>query len=456
MSDKKEAAARPLSFAIPKMPVIGAVLMYPLAYLYIRGVAFPAWYPGWGMPAFAVLFILYTELSARAARRTAAKETPLWAGCWLALSIALPLFGYQPEPLGLWQDAVWYLFAVWYVLARCGMLAQGRSGSLILVDAAAGLFALSFGSFFLRIRTVFNALRGGLHNRLGARRVLRALATLALTLILCGTAWGLLAAADANFAALGRRLTNWWSSLLNNTDFVDTLMCFLLSLPVGAWLYGLVYGSLRREQPPQTAAQCAEALEKGRVVPGVTAKIAVAALCCLYALFFALQAGEWFAAAPLGLSAPDAAAFAVDGFWELLKILLLDFAVLAGVHFFGKAALPKPLAAVFCAFGLAFAALAGAKLAVYIDLYAFTPRRVVAGWFLCVLAVWAVLALVRVFKPIPAAHIAIVVLVASFTLLSCVDMKQRIIDINLARYEAGVDAELDWNVLWECGYQEEA
>ena len=184
-------------------------------------------------------------------------------------------------------------------------------------------------------------------------------------------------------------------------------MYILLSLPVGAWLYGLVFGALRRTEPPTTAAQCTAALEHARIVPRSTATVAVAALCGVYALFFAVQAGEWFAAAPLGLSAPDAAAFAVDGFWELQKILLLNFGVLAGVHFLGRAPLPKALAAVFCGFGLAFAALAAGKLAV------------------------------------------------SFTVLACVNMKQRIINANLARVEAGIDEEPDWGVLWECGYREE-
>ena len=431
-----------------------AVLMYPLAYLYIRGVAFAKEYPGWGMPVFAVLFLLYTELAARRAGRTAAKETPVWAGCWLALSVALPLFGYQPDPLGGWQGMVWHLYAVWYVLARCGMLAQGQSGSLVFLDAVAGFFRLPFGNFFLRVRTVFSALKTGLHGRIKVRKALRVLATVALTLALCGTAWGLLAAADANFAALGQSVADWWNSLLNNIKFIDTLMYILLSLPVGAWLYGLVFGALRRTEPPTTAAQCTAALEHARIVPRSTATVAVAALCGVYALFFAVQAGEWFAAAPLGLSAPDAAAFAVDGFWELQKILLLNFGVLAGVHFLGRAPLPKALAAVFCGFGLAFAVLAGAKLVTYMDLYGLTPRRVVAGWFLGVLTVWAVLVLVRVFRRIPVAHIAILVLAVSFAVLSCVNMKQRIIDANLARVEAGVDEEPDWGVLWECGYEE--
>lgn len=432
-----------------------AVLMYPLAYLYIRGVAFAKEYPGWGMPVFAVLFLLYTELAARRAGRTAAKETPVWAGCWLALSVALPLFGYQPEPLGGWQGMVWHLYAVWYVLARCGMLAQGRSGSLVLLDGLAGVFRLPFGNFFLRVRTVFSALKTGLHGRIKVRKALRVLATVALTLALCGVAWGLLAAADANFAALGQSVADWWNSLLNNIKFIDTLMYILLSLPVGAWLYGLVFGALRRTEPPTTAAQCTAALEHARIVPRSTATVAVAALCGVYALFFAVQAGEWFAAAPLGLSAPDAAAFAVDGFWELQKILLLNFGVLAGVHFLGRAPLPKALAAVFCGFGLAFAALAAGKLAVYVVLYGLTPRRVIAGWFLGVLAVWCVLALVRVFRAIPAAKLAIFTAALSFTVLSCVNVKQRVIDVNLARYEAGIDETLDWGVLWECGYEAE-
>ena len=432
-----------------------AILMYPLAYLYIRGVLFPSWYPDWGMPVFAVLFLVYVDRAACAAHRAPAKETPLWAVCWLALSVAYPLYGYQPEPLGTWQWGMWHIFAVWYVLARCGMLAQGHSGSLALLDALAGFFRLPFGNFFLRARTVLAALQNGLHAREKARKFLRGLVTAVVTLALCGMAWGLLAAADANFAALGQHAADWWNALLNNVKIVDTMMYILLSLPVGAWLYGLVGGSLRREAPPATAQQCAETLAHCRIVPRTTAIAAVAALCGVYALFFAVQAGEWFAAAPLGLSAPDAAAFAVNGFWELLKILLLNFAVLAGVHFFGRAALPKALAAVFCAFGVAFAALAAGKLAVYVTLYALTPRRFTAAWCLFVLGVWAVLALVRVFKAIPAAKIAIFAAAVSFAVLSCVNVKQRVIDVNLARYEAGIDEELDWSVLWECGYGEE-
>lgn len=66
---------------------------------------------------------------------------------------------------------------------------------------------------------------------------------------------GLLAAADANFAALGQQVSDWWSRLLNNVRFIDQLMYILLSLPVGAWLYGLVGGSCAaKPRPPRRSS----------------------------------------------------------------------------------------------------------------------------------------------------------------------------------------------------------
>lgn len=51
-------------------------------------------------------------------------------------------------------------------------------------------------------------------------------------------------------------------------------------------------GSLRRKAPPTTAQQCAAVLENCRIVPRTTAVAAVMALCGVYALFFAVQAGS--------------------------------------------------------------------------------------------------------------------------------------------------------------------
>ena len=454
----KEGAGRPLyesapkiAPAVPAAPYVWAVLAsYPLAWLYVKKLLFLNLFEGFWLLIFAVLFLAGVEVLARALHRPAGKETPLWAGGWLVLSVVMPLWGYQ-NTLSDWQMLVWHLFAVWFVLARCGMLAQGYTGSLCFLDALAGLLVLPFGNFFRRIGTIAAGIASLGRHRVRLRQTGVAAVTAALTLLLCGTAWGLLSAADPNFAAVGQQVQRWLATLLDGPTVVENLFVFLLSLPVGAWLYGLVAGALRRQTPPCTGDRFYAALEPLRVLPAVTANTVVGALCAIYGLFFILQALEWLAAAPLGLTAPQASTFAVDGFWELLRILLLDFCVLAAVRFLGRHPLPRMLAALFCLFGIAFAALAGAKLAVYIRLYAFTPRRVVAGWFLCVLAVWAVLLLVRVFRVIPAARVGLAVLTVSFVILSCVDLESRVVQWNIGRYKAGVDAELDLDVLQDCG-----
>ena len=454
----KEGAGRPLyesapkiAPAVPAAPYVWAALAsYPLAWLYVKKLLFLNLFEGFWLLIFAVLFLAGVEVLARALHRPAGKETPLWAGCWLVLSVVMPLWGYQ-NTLSDWQMLVWHLFAVWFVLARCGMLAQGYTGSLCFLDALAGLLVLPFGNFFRRIGTIAAGIASLGRHRVRLRQTGVAAVTAALTLLLCGTAWGLLSAADPNFAAVGQQVQRWLATLLDGPTVVENLFVFLLSLPVGAWLYGLVAGALRRQTPPCTGDRFYAALEPLRVLPAVTANTVVGALCAIYGLFFILQALEWLAAAPLGLTAPQASTFAVDGFWELLRILLLDFCVLAAVRFLGRRPLPRMLAALFCLFGIAFAALAGAKLAVYVRLYAFTPRRVVAGWFLCVLAVWAVLLLVRVFRVIPAARVGLAVLAVSFVFLSCVDLESRVVQWNIGRYKAGVDAELDLDVLQDCG-----
>lgn len=454
----KEGAGRPLYESVPKIqpevpsaPYLwGAAVSYPLAYLYVKEILLAPKFTGWGLPVFTILFLAGVEAMARTLRRKAAAETPLWAGCWLVLTGAMVLWGEQPALSG-WQPLVWHLFAVWFVLARCGMLAQGYTGSLFFLDGLTGSILLPFGNFFRRIGAAWAGLRNLARQRLKLRQTAVGAVTVVVTLLLCAVAWSLLAAADPHFAAIGRNWTAWLNSFLNSYKLFSYVMYLLLSLPVGAWLYGLVAGALRRETPPCPADRFYARLEPLRCLPRITSIVAVGALCAIYTLFFALQAAEWLAAAPLGLTAPAASDFAVDGFWELLRILLLDFCVLAAVRFLGRRPLPKALAALFCLYGVAFAALAGAKLATYIHLFGYTPRRVVAGWFLCVLGLWAILLLVRVFRVVPAARIGLSMLAVSFVLLSCANIKSRIVRANVERYAAGVDAELDLDVLQDCG-----
>lgn len=167
-----------------------------------------------------------------------------------------------------------------------------------------------------------------------------------------------------------------------------------------------------------------------------------------------MQAAEFAAAlgAPLPLTAPDAAAFAVNGFWEFCRILALDLTVLAALHFLGaqpvtQKGLSRVLAVALCGFGAGFAMLAAAKLAVYINLYGPTVRRIWAAWVLGALLLASVLAAVRLFRCIPAARMAFVAAVFSFSLLCCLPLERFCVDAQLAR------PDCDWQLLQRYTWQ---
>lgn len=465
----KEGAGRPLYISAPQnrapalpapRPLPGtaglwgtaAVLSYPLAWYYAKYVLMGA-ARGPAYPVFALLFVAAVEAFARALGRRAGAESPFWAVVWLAQSVALALYGTHAGDLGAYQVLAWHLTAVYWVLCRTGMQAAGKSNAMVAVDGVAGLLVLPWTGFSLRLRALWGALRALGRGRLPRRRRLwEALAGLALALLLAWFAAGQLAAADAHFAALVRGVLDplrWrWD--------LDATLALVLSLPVGAWLFGLVGGALRRDAPPLTEAAFYRALGRAPRLPALTGNLAVGALCGVYALFFAVQCAEFAAAlgAPLPLTPPEASAFAVDGFWELCRVLVLDFAVLAAVHFLGPAPVQAPgrrrvLLGVFCAFGLGFAGLAAAKLAAYIGLCGLTPRRVLSAWCLALLGLGALLAALRLVRPVPAARIGLLALALSFSVLCCADIEAVCIHDHLARVQAGT-MDPDWSLLRQC------
>ena len=126
--------------------------------------------------------------------------------------------------------------------------------------------------------------------------------------------------------------------------------------------------------------------------------------------------------------------------------------MLAALHFLGaqpvtQKGLSRVLAVALCGFGAGFAMLAAAKLAVYINLYGPTVRRIWAAWVLGALLLASVLAAVRLFCGIPAARMAFVAAAFSFSLLCCLPLERFCVDAQLAR------PDCDWQLLQHYTWQ---
>lgn len=426
------------SATVPQL--LAALASYGVGYLYLQ-LFFQDWYRGPGLAVFAAVFCLWVEGFCRAARRPAPKESWLWLGILAVLCLAACLY-----PTGLTFTACLLAAhgtAAYWALVRTGMLAEGRTGPLLPLDLVSAFVVLPFGQFFLRLRTLLAGIGQLRPRRGGLRRVGLVLLTLAVMLPVWGMAIQLLNQADAGFALLTRDLTDWAARLLPRPK-AFTLVLLVLSLPVGAWLYGLVGGALRRTMPPVNGQAVRTGAEALRAAPCPAVAAALAGTCLLYLLFFAVQAGYLFGAftgrLPAGFTAAN---YARQGFFELCQVCALNFALLAGAAKLSRAPLRtrpllRGLATLLCAETFLFGLVAAAKLGIYIRRFGLTERRLFSAWAIGMLLLAAVLALASLHRAFASVRVLALTCAVSFAAV-CLFSAAALPRVNFEEYEAPMD-----------------
>lgn len=390
-----ENAMKRMPFSATGRERLAAFGMYLTAFIYIQSLfcaqrSWSIWLCG-----FCVLFVVTAEVLF--AGRTRSRESFLWLGCMALIllgivrhdvfSASVQTEAAVPQALAV---ALLHAFGIYWVLCRAGVLTGGESSRFLPLDAFNGVLRLPVQNFFLRIRCVSYAVThpNGQEKRSAAVRAAIAAALLA-ALVLLGISLDNLAQADAHFsAALG-----WLRALLNDVDLVNAAVKLVLSLPVGAYVFGLLAGA-SREQPQtqrQRGARIDAGLKRLTAVPAQLYMVLLGLFTAVYAAFFVLQAGYLFGA--FSRTLPDGytvAEYARQGFFALCRVMAVNFALLwlvtrtssvpvreSRVLLLGCSAL------LACSVLLAVTALA--KLWLYISCFGFTPKRLQSTWLVCVL-----------------------------------------------------------------------
>ena len=402
MPEVRAAAGGISAPEMPKAPafsaswreILAAVLLFALAYVYVDRILFGWEDIRWALLLFTLGFVALTELLCWEKPRT--RESWFWLLCLGLILAGMLLRGDRadgPEPV--WDQSQCLLFlhldAVWWVLHRSGSLLEGESGHLLPVDGLDGFVIFPFKHYFLRVRSLWYGLsrigRGKKRPAWGA--VFWSLGAVCLAALLFFLATRLLQAADESFDRLVSRVLRWLT--LPDWD-IDWFMAFL-SLPVGAWLFGLLAGSARedRETLDARAAGWREGLAKLRRVPAPVWPILCGCFCLLYLVFFVLQARYLFGAftrtLPEGFIVSQ---YARQGFFELCRVMAVNLVLLwlmvrSSVR---PVRVDRPslaLCLVLLAESLLLAVVALSKLWLYIDCFGFTPLRLQSSWLVCVL-----------------------------------------------------------------------
>lgn len=375
-------------FSLKPGELICALLMYPAAYIYI--LVFGSRNDRIWFGVFVLLFIAMTELLNRG--RPHPRESWVWLGCVVVMSVCAAFDLSRVWNYGLTMMMV-HPLAVWWVLSRSGRLAEGESGHLLPLDAVNGFFTIPFGNFALRIRCIVQGLRGrGRGESTDKKRPWAALLAVLAALLLLNGALTELAEADQGFGKLTADILDLFSFDLGD-HFATYVFRFIVSLPVGAWIFGLIAGSLRTdEEKLRTQAAAVNGfLPKLRAVPERVWTVVMAVFAVVYFLFFAVQSSYLFGAFTRTLPEDfTVAQYAREGFFELCRVMAINFSLLYLV----SRSSAKPIredkvqritATLLIIAGMIFAVIAMSKLVLYIMCFGFTPKRLQSSWLVLLL-----------------------------------------------------------------------
>ena len=383
--------------------LLAALASYYLGWIYLDAVTDIFDYNYLYLILFAGLFSLGAMVLYRENLRK--KEHWIWLGClWLCI---------VSQALG--RNRVWgqnYLllfihgYAIYWVLCISGKLVAGESGGYLVMDAINGLIVFPLKHFFCFLRTRvllwgIRQLRPRNGKKIPGLGYILTAAVIALLLLI--GAGNLLVSADANFGTLLRKLIPD-ISLGGFTRHLPRF--FFLSMPVGAYLYGLVVGTGREKQETleNEKKEINSFLESLRKVPPGAWTVLMGAFVVFYLLFFGVQGSYLFGAfvrnLPEGFTVAE---YARQGFFELCGILTLNFALLWMVLYSStspvrekKAA--KGMATALLAESFMFAVTAMSKLVLYISCFGFTPLRLQSFWGVTVLMAGCVCCLVSLWS----------------------------------------------------------
>ena len=375
------------AFSAARKELIAALLSYLAAYIYVAapfGGELELW-----LLVFTAFYFALVEYLCASRRRV--WESWVWLGCMLSA-----VCSYVFSPCEVWGKSATFIFAnifaVWWTMSRAGVLLDGESGHFLPFDALNGFVLLPFGNFFLRVRTWWHFAsrprREG--KKLNTSALVGSIIAVLLALLLLLSALEHLCDADAGFGTLVGNITGFFT---NNVNLVDFFFKLLVSLPVGAYIFGLISGSMRLS--PQRITERRGFLEsllgQLRIVPARVWSMCLAVFITVYAVFFVMQGGYIFGAfsrtLPEGMTV---AQYARQGFFELCRVMALNFMLLWLVtRMSAQPVRERRLSLALClallAESILFAVVALSKLALYIDCFGFTPLRLESTWLASVL-----------------------------------------------------------------------
>ena len=336
----------------------------------------------------AVFYIVIVETSAYFIHKERTKESILWATFLLFQGILLGFDrSFEFEKLVFLHATV-----IYYTLCRFQRLSLPNTSETVLLDFFQGWIIQPFSHIFARMIHVIKYIL----THIRSKQIKTILFSIIILIPLVLFALGQLSAIDQNFSALTNSLFRFIFHELISMNFYRIIW----SIPVGAYLFGLISSCILSEQPFISYDGCREFILKKKVIPLISIRITTVVLLALYLAFFIFQLSDL----PTVLAAPTAQSsceYAVRGFWNFFRIMGLNIVLILALNFLIRkedTSSTKIDTYILLFTTICFNLLACLKLGLYFFTYGYTERRVIALWLLVAIFISLILMIIRMHK----------------------------------------------------------
>lgn len=226
----------------------------------------------------------------------------------------------------------------------------------------------------------------------------------------------------------------------------------LFGIPVAMYLFGMLFiNASKRRAEEYTDEAYAKQATSGRVLPNALIYGAVTPLLVLYGIFFFTQL-PYFTAGFSGVvpHGYNFAKYAVRGFNELLALAVINLVVVVIMQRCAKnSGEQKTLVLRIYSVLLSLATLilvvsSFSKLAMYIQKFGLTRRRVLSAWMIALIGIVFLLVLLAQFiKKLPLIRTIVVVGILMFGVLAFARVDRQIAKFNIRAFQNGTHMELD-------------
>jgi len=243
-------------------------------------------------------------------------------------------------------------------------------------------------------------------------------------------------------------------------DVGQTVVSLLFTAPLAMYGYGLYASAGKRVlHEAMTAERCRTGLQKTKVLPPLTAVMAVLPVLFLYGVFFVSQ-WKYYVSGFTGVLPENFsyAEYARQGFFELCSVSVINLLLIVFIAFFmqrnekGRSVTLTVVCLVFCLCTLVLISTAVAKLVMYIRHYGLTPKRVYALWLMALIGlVFPVITVSRFLPRAKTVALCLTVAIVMFAGLCVCNVSSLCAHYNAQRYLCGTLDTVDMAAMEELG-----